>query len=212
MPNFKGKVGVGLDSSDTDFNSLGKIGGEKTHTLTNSEIPNLSINTSTSDPNGSVANGEHLGYGSNSDIKSRNYTINTNGNQSHNNLQPYTVVNYIIKAKKSTSLDKVNIITGQEFKTGRVIDGKEEYGLRVDIGALPNTTVKTIDTGLDFTTINMEYISGMATRTVDNAKTFLPIPNNGIEVWLSENNLKIDCSIDRSSFIGYVVVYYTKEV
>ena len=34
-----GKVLVGIDSTDTDFNTIGKTGGEKTHTLTVAEIP-----------------------------------------------------------------------------------------------------------------------------------------------------------------------------
>ena len=33
LPNLKGRVPVGLDSEDTDFNTLGKTGGEKTHKL-----------------------------------------------------------------------------------------------------------------------------------------------------------------------------------
>ena len=34
LPNLKGKVPVGLNSSDSDFNSLGKSGGNKTHSHT----------------------------------------------------------------------------------------------------------------------------------------------------------------------------------
>ena len=36
----KGKVLVGLDEDDTTFNTIGKTGGEKTHTLTENEMPN----------------------------------------------------------------------------------------------------------------------------------------------------------------------------
>ena len=35
----KGKVLVGLDEDDTAFNTIGKTGGEKTHTLTVDEMP-----------------------------------------------------------------------------------------------------------------------------------------------------------------------------
>lgn len=35
----KGKVLVGLDEDDTDFNEIGKTGGEKKHTLTVDEMP-----------------------------------------------------------------------------------------------------------------------------------------------------------------------------
>lgn len=35
----KGKMIIGLDEDDTDFDTVGKVGGEKTHTLSASEIP-----------------------------------------------------------------------------------------------------------------------------------------------------------------------------
>ena len=46
-----GKVLVGLDTADTDFNAIGKIGGEKTHTLIVDEMPahNHSIKYSSND-------------------------------------------------------------------------------------------------------------------------------------------------------------------
>ena len=108
LPNPKGRTLVGKDSSDTDFNELGKTGGEKTHTLTVDEMPSLTYDIQTANPNGSTPNGEYLGYGSNSDIKSRTYTskITTNaGNQPHNNLQPYLVTNFIIKAKMTVAIE-----------------------------------------------------------------------------------------------------------
>lgn len=40
---FAGKTLVGLDTSDSDFNLIGKTGGEKTHTLVADEIPPLNI-------------------------------------------------------------------------------------------------------------------------------------------------------------------------
>lgn len=39
VPNFKGRIGVGYDSGQTEFNALGKTGGAKTHTLAISELP-----------------------------------------------------------------------------------------------------------------------------------------------------------------------------
>lgn len=39
MPNTKGKVSVGYDSADTDFDVIGEIGGFKTHVLTQAELP-----------------------------------------------------------------------------------------------------------------------------------------------------------------------------
>lgn len=38
-PNLKGKFIVGYDSGDSDYNVIGKPGGEKRHTLLGSEMP-----------------------------------------------------------------------------------------------------------------------------------------------------------------------------
>lgn len=39
IPNVKGRVVVGLDSADTDWDTLGETRGSKTHTLTSGEMP-----------------------------------------------------------------------------------------------------------------------------------------------------------------------------
>jgi microcystin-dependent protein len=104
LPNFKGRVPVGLDSSQSEFNSLNKRGGEKTHKLTINEMPSHNHamnNTSYSDTNvnHTVMFGTDLAHG---DTHYWNYsnptfwTSNVGGGQAHNNLQPYITVNYII--------------------------------------------------------------------------------------------------------------------
>lgn len=83
-----GKVPVGINSSDTDFNTIGKTGGEKEHTLTVAEMPSHSHTLkSYGSPSG--------GYGGNATSvdSDRNLPTNeTGGNQPHNNLQPYEVM------------------------------------------------------------------------------------------------------------------------
>jgi microcystin-dependent protein len=39
VPNFKGRVAVGRDSGQTEFDVLGETGGAKTHTLSTAEMP-----------------------------------------------------------------------------------------------------------------------------------------------------------------------------
>ena len=89
----KGKVLVGLDEDDTAFNIIGKTGGEKTHTLTTSEIPSHSHHiSSVGIGSGSYGyNISSLSIGS----EQKEYTDNTGGGQPHNNLQPYQVVGYM---------------------------------------------------------------------------------------------------------------------
>lgn len=108
LPNFKGRVAAGIDSNDINFNLLGKTGGESTHTLTVDEMPSHTHNTENicSYPEG-VPN-THTGYGYNEiSLNKSSYGSNigaTGGGQAHNNLQPYLVINYIIKATNTTPL------------------------------------------------------------------------------------------------------------
>jgi microcystin-dependent protein len=100
IPDIQNRVPVGLNFSDTDFDTLGKTGGEKEHRLTINEIPSHNHNTVSmcSFPEG-VAN-SRTGYGYNEVALNKssygNTVGNTGGGQAHNNLQPYIVMNYII--------------------------------------------------------------------------------------------------------------------
>lgn len=91
-----GKVLVGIDSTDTDFNEIGKTSGEKTHTLTLQEMPSHyhDVKYGSSSPLGlnSGATGYKLNYenGGTQQI----YAASVGGNKAHNNLQPYQVVAY----------------------------------------------------------------------------------------------------------------------
>lgn len=86
-----GKVLVGQDILDTDFDVLGEEGGEKRHTLIISEIPSHAHDTSPfpMTPQGGTTNS---GLGGSNVPNSQTVTGLTGGGGSHNNLQPYVVV------------------------------------------------------------------------------------------------------------------------
>lgn len=104
LPNLKGRIPVGLDSNDTDFDILGEKGGEKTHTLTINEMPShshkLPIAGSTGDYQYLIAD-----YVNDLNRVLLGETGTAGGGQAHNILQPYIVQNYIIKVKMGSSLE-----------------------------------------------------------------------------------------------------------
>lgn len=104
-----GRVLVGYDYSDTDFDTIGKTGGEKKHQLTVNELPSMGFTTghiSYSDSLWAGTNISHnfsMGHGTNGTNDSGLRANQNEGyqheykwgqNQAHNNLQPYQVVAY----------------------------------------------------------------------------------------------------------------------
>lgn len=91
---WKGRVPVVYDAAQTEFDTVGKVGGAKTHTLNINEIPahkhgiNASYITGNSNPS-------NLRTDSNSGSVSGVETDNAGGGAAHNNLQPYKVVLFI---------------------------------------------------------------------------------------------------------------------
>lgn len=160
LPDLRGKVSVGLDSAQTEFNTLGETGGAKTHTLTASELPthshpntltNATVASSTHTHGSStMLAGAYVGYWAartsinwtatnsggftapganttnsnqgtaifgNTDTPSATTTVgitnanNTGGDGAHNNLQPYVVLNYIIKISAGISAGDSELAT-----------------------------------------------------------------------------------------------------
>ena len=94
-----GRVPVGIDSSDTDFDTAEETGGAKTHTLTKQEIPphtHSYVKTdSTSNANGYDTNTTAKAVTGSTETGGGNIGENSDGTGNaspHNNLQPYIVV------------------------------------------------------------------------------------------------------------------------
>ena len=98
LPNLAGRVPIGagtaIGATGATAKILAQTGGEETHTLTIPEMPshahsgvaNSALNTYAPGNGIPVAQAFYNGF-----------TTPTGGDQPHNNLQPYIVLNYIIK-------------------------------------------------------------------------------------------------------------------
>jgi microcystin-dependent protein len=108
LPDLRGRrfVHQGTDRSGSPW-VLGEIAGEETHTLTTQELPShahlpvaSTFNGTTSSPVGAVwarASGAVLPYGGSPNITmSANLIDPTGGNQPHENMPPFLVINFII--------------------------------------------------------------------------------------------------------------------
>lgn len=108
LPNIKGKVVVMQDANDTDFDTLGETGGEKKHTLTIDELAGHQHNQvlvtgipfGFNAPSGTGAFNVSVSGSAESGVNNL-YTNSVGGSQPHNIVQPYIVLNYIIKVQKT---------------------------------------------------------------------------------------------------------------
>lgn len=99
LPDARGRVLVGRDVAQTEFDTLGETGGAKTHTLTESQMPSHTHRTGISPTN--VLGGSSGNVTAQVNLVAavdRAPTLATGGGQPHNNLQPYLTVNCIIRA------------------------------------------------------------------------------------------------------------------
>lgn len=131
LPSLKGKVAVGKDENDEDFNEIGKIGGEKKHKSTIEEMPGHLHGVQS----GNVINTTSGGYGVANNFNKSGTQMTTDvvgGNQPHNNLQPYITCNFIINAKQSAgvvatvvdSLESTSETDALSAKQGKVLNQK----------------------------------------------------------------------------------------
>ena len=91
-----GRVAVGIDSTQTEFDTIGETGGEKTHQLTVNEMPshNHNLNKSMVAAMTTLDGVNDIQQIGGQRIYEYITINNTGGDQPHNNLQPYQVVAY----------------------------------------------------------------------------------------------------------------------
>lgn len=100
-PDLRGRFIVGYDPSDEDYNGIGKIGGEKTHQLTENEMPrhnhDISIAKGNEDCSGGGSSWQNNATTIFYETSNLYKTESKGGNQAHENRPPYYVLAFIIK-------------------------------------------------------------------------------------------------------------------
>lgn len=187
LPDFRGRVGVGLSDGDSDFGTLGQTGGEKTHTMTVEEMPSHqhTINYRSgivSDYLGGSTADFGLAYEGQSVTGTYSGVMNnTGGLQAHNNLQPYITTNYIVKAKSLQTISMENLsienLTVQNLTTtnstlAQNVTSNSGTSVGTSITSLPLITSKYITsnstaTGQLIITLPQGYVGTMVRFTVE---------------------------------------------
>lgn len=245
LPDLRGRVAVGkkdaTSADDTEFSILGNTGGEKTHTLTVNEMPSHTHNASTkANWTGSSSTWAELARApaTSGDIEEKDgYISATGGGKPHNNLQPYLVTNFIIKAKMTVAIEgeiiqedgtasetnvysasamdnklKTNIVTGQEVATNEYIDGKRVYLKRATF-----TTPNAVDIWKTMITIpaNSEIVNSYQAYEAESSKYPFPFSynNESMQIYYNSNDGTINVKINFAYALnkdGYIIVKYTK--
>lgn len=160
VPDLRGRVPVGKNSGT--FSTLGATGGEEAHLLTgpesgiqaHSHAPSVIVDGYIFKYGNGTAGGFSIGNtGMGGGSPSSTYTGTTgpaNATTAHNNLQPYQVLNYIIKTSAGiTSGDselaaRVGVVEGQNNATplspNYVINGALDYWQRGTSGVVASNT------------------------------------------------------------------------
>lgn len=98
VPDFSGRVAVGYGSATTTYDTMGETGGEDKHVLTVAELAAHTHTIAVWDDAGGTPSTFYVdSAGVPSSYKGPAISNSTGGDEAHNNMQPFIVMNYIIK-------------------------------------------------------------------------------------------------------------------
>ena len=106
-PNLKGRFIVGYDPSDSDYNTVGKTGGERAVTLSKDQMPShthevwgrSSGYTARHNDDAEVITYANKGWGSSSNYQKINDSGSAGNGQAHENRPPYYALCFIMRVK-----------------------------------------------------------------------------------------------------------------
>ena len=112
----------------------------------------------------------------------------------------------------------IQITTGVEYATNEYLDGKRVYKKRIKIGTLPSAsaTPVQVDTGISVS-CDIVDTNGIAKNTDGTGAIPLMYNNNSLIMYYyitsngqSNYQVFVYTTGDRSSYTGYITIYYTK--
>ena len=221
LPDLRETVPVGIGQNTTqsitnhDVHTLGQFKDDNVNTLVyadnNKNFP-LIIKTN------SVSHEKHAGMIISTETAGNepSFLVGTGSSGCTHGKQ--LGVNYIIKALKVS--DKYadtpkDIYSTDEVVTDKVwIDGKPIYRKVVNLGTLPNTSIKDIPHGIS----NIEFITNISGVAKKASGDFLPLPylwkpsteDVSISIFANATKVTVMTLNDRTDTNGYIFVEYTK--
>jgi microcystin-dependent protein len=205
LPNLAGRTIVGRDATQTEFDILGETGGAKTHTLTTSEMPAHSHELRSASHTGGAIEDRAVafnrGYPANGlgtpawvvnvDAErlipfGQGYVTSSGGGTAHNNLQPYIVLNYIIKVSAgetpgdSQLSTRVGAIETSDATTNR--SGLVPV-LPASVSVSAGTASVASDGTVTFTNVGNLSLNGLFSATYTNYLVYLTITNRSVSTY-----------------------------
>ena len=113
---------------------------------------------------------------------------------------------YLVDFYGNFLFSNMKIIDDNEpVKTGRMINDKEEYVIRLNLGLMPNATSKNI-------TLPVSLENVLLTRKVNIfllSSTEYAQNDSSLTYFINKNQLNVKTTNDKSRFTGYTELYFT---
>lgn len=180
IPDLRGKTFFGYDANQTEFNAIGKTGGEKAHTMTLNELVKHTHGVYYSNTVQQVTSGTSGVGSSGSNVR----TTSTGGSQPMPILNPYGTGLWIIKANQTAGV-VAQVVNQHSESTTNVYSCNYINSKLSGISAYSSSSGTTGDITLSQSAVNSNYAE-IYYRDQENNHGYTKVENpNGKKVQLS---------------------------